>query len=75
LIGRLRAIRPELKAIVITGHGAILDRERLQWWEEARRLTKPFGLDELTAAVADLIGEPEGMTAPYQVRFEPPSDR
>ncbi len=75
LIGRLRAIRPDIKVLVITGHGVILDRERQPWWEQARHLSKPFGLDELIAAVAELIGEPEGITAPYQVRFEPPSGR
>ncbi len=78
LIGRLQAIRPDLKAIVITGHGAILDQERQPWWEAARRLSKPFGLDDLTTAVAELIGEgiaPLGITAPYQARSEPPSGR
>ena len=57
LIGRLRETRPNLKVLVVTGHGDILDRERQGWWEDARRLTKPFGLDQLTKAVGDLLGE------------------
>ena len=57
LIGRLRVDRPDLKALVITGHGDILDREQHEWWETSRRLTKPFSIADLIAAVTALIGE------------------
>jgi CheY-like chemotaxis protein len=75
LIGRLKEIRPDLKALVITAHGDILDHEQQAWWAESRRLTKPFGLETLLAVVSDLIGEPEGIIAPYPGRSEPPSGR
>jgi len=75
LIGRLKAIRPDLKALVITAHGDILDHEQQEWWMESRRLTKPFRLEALMTVVAELIGEPDPITAPYEVRSEPPSDR
>jgi CheY-like chemotaxis protein len=56
LIGRLRVDRPALKALVITGHGDILDRERQPWWETERHLAKPFGIADLAAAVTELLG-------------------
>ena len=58
LIGRLRAQQPTLKALVITGHGDILEREHHDWWTTERHLSKPFHIAELTSAVNELIGAP-----------------
>ncbi len=58
LLGRLRERRPRLKALVITGHGDILEREVPEWWRSEAHLAKPFTLAALREAVARLIGEP-----------------
>jgi CheY-like chemotaxis protein len=55
LIARLREEQPDLKALVITGHGDILDREAPQWWREVPHLAKPFRLQTLHEAVNTLL--------------------
>lgn len=55
LIARMRAERPHLKALVITGHGDVLDRESPEWWRSEVHLAKPFRLQALRDAVAELI--------------------
>jgi len=56
LLGRLRERRPNLKALVVTGHGEVLAREVPDWWNGEAHLTKPFTLAALRGAVERLIG-------------------
>ena len=56
LIARLREERPELKALVITGHGDVLDREAPQWWLDVPHIAKPFRLQALQASIDALLG-------------------
>ncbi len=58
LLGRLRERRPGLKALVITGHGAILEKEVPDWWRGESHLSKPFTVAALREAVVKLIGPP-----------------
>ena len=56
LIARIREQRPQLKALVITGHGDLLDRESPDWWRAEPHLSKPFRIQALRDAVETLIG-------------------
>jgi two-component system cell cycle sensor histidine kinase/response regulator CckA len=58
LIGRLRERRPDLKVLVVTGHGGVLADEDPIWWQSEAHLTKPFRVDALREAVIRLIGLP-----------------
>ena len=58
LITRLREVRPSLKTLILTGHGRKLDDEGFGWWQHERHLAKPCSVDDLRAAVTDLIGPP-----------------
>jgi CheY-like chemotaxis protein len=55
LIARMREQRPSLKALVITGHGDVLDREAPEWWRAEPHLSKPFRVQALRDAVAASI--------------------
>lgn len=55
LIGRLRNAWPDLKVLVLTGHGDILDREAAAWWRSEVRLAKPFHIQALRDTVAALL--------------------
>ena len=55
LIARMRELRPDLKALVITGHGDVLDRESPDWWHEVAHLAKPFRIQALRDAVETLL--------------------
>jgi two-component system cell cycle sensor histidine kinase/response regulator CckA len=57
LIGRLRRSWPDLKALVLTGHGEILDREAPAWWRSEAHLGKPFQIQALRNTVAALIAD------------------
>jgi CheY-like chemotaxis protein len=56
LIARIREHRPHLKALVITGHGELLNRESPDWWKSEPHLSKPFRIQALRDAVEMLIG-------------------
>ena len=56
LIARLRETRPDLKALMITGHGDLLDREAPEWWHGVEHLAKPFRIQTLRETVASLVG-------------------
>jgi CheY-like chemotaxis protein len=58
LLGRLREQRPDLKALIVTGHGPVLAGELPEWWRREAHLDKPFRVDALREAVIDLIGLP-----------------
>jgi CheY-like chemotaxis protein len=58
LIGRVRERHPRAKALVVTGHGDILDQEAPEWWAREAHLTKPFDATTLRQAIFDLIGAP-----------------
>lgn len=58
LIGRLRAQRPALTVLILTGHDAILDAENPPWWANEPHLAKPVEVERLRTAVAELIGPP-----------------
>jgi CheY-like chemotaxis protein len=55
LIARLRVERPHLKALVITGHGDLLDREAPEWWHEIPHLAKPFRLNALRETIDGIL--------------------
>jgi two-component system cell cycle sensor histidine kinase/response regulator CckA len=59
LIGWLRAERPGLKVLILTGHSDLLDRENPSWWTQEAHLPKPVELARLRAKVAELIGPPQ----------------
>jgi CheY-like chemotaxis protein len=63
LIARARQRHPGVKAIVLTAHASLVDQE--SWWPTERHLAKPCRMQELRAAVAELIGEP---SSPLRVR-------
>jgi len=56
LIGRIRERHPRVKALVVTGHGDILDQEAPEWWAREAHLTKPFDVTTLKTAINSLIG-------------------
>jgi len=58
LLGRIREWRPHLKALIITGHQTVLEREVPQWLHAEAHLAKPFTLEELRESVIQLIGPP-----------------
>jgi CheY-like chemotaxis protein len=58
LLGRLREQRPDLKALIVTGHGPVLADEVPDWWHAEAHLDKPFRVDALREAVIGLIGLP-----------------
>ena len=55
LIARMREQRPHLKALVITGHSDLLDRESPDWWQTEAHLAKPFRIQALRDAVEKLL--------------------
>jgi len=55
LIGRLRELRPGLKALVVTGHGDILSKNDPGWWAAHAHLAKPFQIAALRDVVSQLI--------------------
>lgn len=55
LIGRLREHQPAVKALVMTGHGLVLDREGPGWWHTEPHIAKPFRADALRQTVAQLL--------------------
>jgi CheY-like chemotaxis protein len=55
LIARMREQRPHLKALMITGHGDLLDRESPDWWRDVAHLAKPFRIQALRDAVETLL--------------------
>ena len=58
LVGRLRAERPDVKVLIVTAHGDLLDTERPGWWTDEPHLSKPLQLERVRAMVTDLIGPP-----------------
>lgn len=56
LVGRVREHHPRIKALIVTGHGDILDQEAPDWWTREAHLSKPFDATTLKAAVTRLIG-------------------
>jgi len=58
LLARVRARHPAVKALIVTGHGDILDGEAPDWWKTEAHLSKPFGATVLQRTVNDLIGAP-----------------
>ena len=56
LIGRVRERHPRIKALIVTGHGEILDQEAPDWWTREAHLTKPFDATTLKQAITRLIG-------------------
>lgn len=58
LIARLRTQLPNLKALVITGHGDVLDHELPPWWRDVAHLAKPFRIRVLRETIETMIGTP-----------------
>jgi two-component system cell cycle sensor histidine kinase/response regulator CckA len=58
LVGWLRAERPSLKVMILTGHSDLLDKENPQWWANEPHLPKPVEIARLRAMVEELIGPP-----------------
>ena len=57
LITAMRAKRPELKALVVSGCPPS-DGEDREWWNEQPHLGKPFSSRSFQEAVVGLIGPP-----------------
>jgi len=57
LISKLRAERPELKALVITGHGDLLDREAPEWWAAVPHVAKPFRIQALRETIETILAQ------------------
>jgi len=57
LIARARQRQPDLRVLVVTGHGEILDSIAPPWWKEHPHLAKPFQVEALRQRVSALIGE------------------
>lgn len=55
LIARLRESHPDLKCLVITGHGDLLDRESPDWWRQVEHLAKPFRIQALRETVQNIL--------------------
>jgi CheY-like chemotaxis protein len=55
LIARLREKRPNLKALMITGHGDVLERESPDWWRDLPHIGKPFRIQLLRDTVDTLL--------------------
>ena len=61
VLGHLRRLRPALPAVVVTGFDGRAPQARLRGLGgPTARLSMPFGPEELTAAVADVLGRPAG---------------
>ena len=58
LVGRAKAMRPDLKVLVLTGHAGAIQGADPAWWASERHVDKPFRVDTLREAVSDLIGAP-----------------
>ena len=56
LVREARAKRPNLKIVLVSGYGASALRGILDQHADVEFLAKPFGLDELTAKVAEVLG-------------------
>jgi DNA-binding NtrC family response regulator len=59
LIAKLREHDPSLKVLLISGHHGMLDEAETGFWKRERHLSKPFTVDDLRTAVADLVGSPQ----------------
>ncbi len=58
LLARVRALRPGVKVLILTGHSDLLDAEGPSWWTSEAHLAKPVELKAVRAIVAELIGPP-----------------
>jgi DNA-binding NtrC family response regulator len=58
LVGHVREKHPGVKALIMSGHGDVLDREGREWWTRETHLTKPYKLDTLRCVITELIGTP-----------------
>jgi CheY-like chemotaxis protein len=55
-VGRaVRALRPELPLLLVSGYDADLAAARYAWLQPARFLRKPFGRDDLAVALERLL--------------------
>jgi DNA-binding NtrC family response regulator len=55
LLRIVRAARPELPVILVTGHPEMLDRSPPTGQDRYQLFTKPFKPEELLAAVSDIM--------------------
>jgi CheY-like chemotaxis protein len=63
LVSRARVARPDLRVLVVTGHGDTLAKAEPAWWAAEPHLEKPFHVDALRVAVENLIGPPPDAAA------------
>jgi CheY-like chemotaxis protein len=56
----IRALRPGLPLLLVSGFGADLGAERMAALQPAAFLAKPYGREELAAALGRLLAEREG---------------
>jgi CheY-like chemotaxis protein len=56
LVRRARVQRPDLKVLVMTGHGHAVAVADPEWWASERHVSKPFRLDVLRRAVEETLG-------------------
>ncbi|MSO76777.1 MAG: response regulator [Alphaproteobacteria bacterium] len=60
LIGRIRALKPEIRVICISGYAEESFRRKLDGLAAVHFLSKPFSLQQLAAKVKEVITQPRG---------------
>jgi CheY-like chemotaxis protein len=63
LVSRARVARPDLRVLVVTGHGETLVKAEPAWWAAEPHVEKPFHVAALRQAVEELIGPPRNSGA------------
>ncbi len=63
LLRRVRVVSPTTRLMLITAYGTPQVAERARLLDSCRYLTKPLVLDELTAAIAQMLQQPTSMEA------------
>jgi len=74
LVGHVRERHPGVKALIMSGHRDVRDRDDPEWTREAH-LTKPYKLDTLRCVIAELIGAPSQERSPIRRRGRSDRDR
>src|SRR4051812_7815386 len=71
MIRRLRAERPHLKVLFVTGHSDHLFQEQQCLWEDVAFLDKPFSMNGLIEAVSTLLSGRVMQTAAETTAMRP----
>jgi CheY-like chemotaxis protein len=71
MMRRLRAVRPDLKVLFVTGYSDHLFKEQTWLWEGVAFLDKPFSMNGLLEAVSTLVSGRVMRTAPDMAAVTP----